>query len=205
MPGSPWAHLNRSFWPNWVRGAGTLMADALRAMQVSRRRCWRGAELHLVEASPVLRAAQRDRLAPWKDRLEISWHDNLGSLPEAPLLLVANEFFDALPVRQFQRGPEGWHERLVGLSGQDLCFVQGPAVSPHLIPAGLRDAAEGALVEVSSAAASLADEIGRRLAAEPGAALVVDYGHASHRSGTTLQALRGHAAHAVLQNPGRRT
>lgn len=182
-------------------GRGTLMADALRALQVLPP-LLEAAELHLVEASPVLRAAQHDRLAPWKDRLEISWHDNLGSLPESPLLLVANEFFDALPLRQFQRGPDGWHERLVGLSDQDLCFVQGPVVSPQLIPAGLREVAEGALVEVSSAAASLADEIGRRLAAEPGAALIIDYGHGCHRCGATLQGLRSHAAHAVLQDPG---
>ncbi len=182
-------------------GRGTLMADALRAMQVLPA-LLEAAELHLVEASPVLRKAQRDKLAPWQDRLKIIWHDNLGGLPEAPLLLVANEFFDALPLRQFQRGPEGWHERQIGLVDDDLCFVLGPAVSPHLIPAGLRDVAEDSLVEVSSAAASLADEIGRRLAANLGAALVIDYGHASHRCGATLQALRGHAAHEVLQDPG---
>lgn len=187
-------------------GRGTLMADALRAMGLLPALI-EAAEVHLVEASPVLREAQREKLAPWRDRLTVAWHDNLGSLPEAPLFLVANEFFDALPLRQFQRGPEGWHERLIGLDGDGMTeggldFVLGPLVSPHLIPAGLRDADDGALIEVSSAAASLAAEIGRRLADRPGAAIVIDYGHPRHRQGATLQALRGHAPHAVLENPG---
>ena len=184
-------------------GRGTLMADALRAM-AGVPELIAGAAVHLIEASPHLRTAQERALAPWRERLDLAWHDSLGSLPEGPTLLIANEFFDALPVRQFERSAAGWRERLVGQQGAGLCLTPGPAsaVNARLIPQGLQEAADGAVVEVSPAAASLADEIGRRLAARPGAALVIDYGHATHRPGATLQAVRRHAGHDILEAPG---
>ncbi len=189
-------------------GRGSLMADALRALRLVPD-LLAACELHLVEMSPVLRARQAEALAGASAAAPV-WHDNLGEVPEGAMILVANEFFDALPVRQFERTTEGWCERLVVVDPQSdpaepaLAFALSAPSSlyPKVLPAALRDAPPGALVEVSLAGLSIAQEIGRRVAAQPGAALIIDYGHADHRTGGTLQALRRHAAHEVLREPG---
>jgi SAM-dependent MidA family methyltransferase len=117
------------------------------------------------------------------------------------MLLVANEFFDALPIRQWQRDGAGWLERLVGLDAHGrLVFVPGPAGVPPVAPPG--DAAEGALFETCEPALAIAREIGRRLAAAPGAAALIDYGHGRSAAGDTLQALKAHAYAPVLADPG---
>jgi len=188
-------------------GRGTLLADALRAAR-GVPGFPKALHPHLVEASPALAARQRIALAPHEATLgrEPRWHASLGEVPEGPLLLIANEFFDALPVRQFERRPEGWCERRVALAedGATLVLAPGPP-SPAvaaLVPVPLRDSEVGSVVEVSSAAASTAAEIGRRLAAEGGVALIVDYGHDRPRCGATLQALSRHARRDILEAPG---
>jgi NADH dehydrogenase [ubiquinone] 1 alpha subcomplex assembly factor 7 len=194
-------------------GRGTLMADALRALAVAPG-CRAALRPQLVEISPALRARQRETLAAAgvgaSGGIEASWHQRLDRVPEGPLLVIANEFFDALPIRQFERRPEGWCERLVGLGrgGKGLAFALGsPGAPPDAlaqvpIPAELRAAPAGAVIEVSAPSIATAGEIGRRLAAHGGAALIVDYGHAAPRTGATLQAVRRHAAQAVLVEPG---
>ncbi|MFQ5775459.1 MAG: class I SAM-dependent methyltransferase [Kiloniellaceae bacterium] len=188
-------------------GRGTLLADALRAARVVPA-FLRALRLQLVEVSPALRARQRATLtaAARATGAAPHWHDGLEGVPDGPLLLIANEFFDALPVRQFERRPEGWCERVVTLApdGGSLAFALAPAgaQAAALVPAELREAPPGSLVEVSVPAIVLAGEIGRRLAAHGGAALVIDYGRARPRAGATLQALRRHAPHAVLADPG---
>ena len=156
-------------------GRGTLAADALRAM--------RGAgldpPLDLVESSPALRRAQAGRLPAAR------WHDDVSTLPESgPLLIVANEFFDALPVRQFARGG-----RELKVALEDGCFV--------------RDAA-AEIVEDSPAATAIAAGLARRLAAHGGAALIVDYGYERPASGDTLQAVSGHRFADPWEAPGSR-
>ena len=124
----------------------------------------------------------------------------MGTLPEAPLFLVANEFFDALPVRQFVRAGGLWRERVVGLSDGGLtCGLAGPGGVPEL---GYRDdVAEGGLVELCPAVPGIMGEIAARIAAFGGAALIVDYG--GWRSlGDTLQAVRGHGFADPLAAPG---
>jgi len=184
-------------------GRGTLMADALRALGVVPG-CRAALRPHLIEISPALRARQRETLGA--AGIDASWHARLDQLPEGPMLLVANEFFDALPIRQFERHAKGWCERLVALEpgGAELAFALGPPgpQAQVLIPAELHAAAPGAVVEVSAPAVAVAAEIGRRLATHGGAALIVDYGHGAPRVGATLQALRGHATHPVLSEPG---
>lgn len=182
-------------------GRGTLMADFLRAATTlpDFRRALR---LHLVEASPVLQAAQRDRLAVAAPRFVAGVDD----LPDGPLLLVANEFLDALPVRQLVRGGAHWAERLVALDddGCRLAFADG-AESPLLtllVPEAVRNSPAGTVVEVCPAAAALAAALGARLTRWPGAALLVDYGCATSRPGATLAAIRRHAPTAVLDDPG---
>ncbi len=201
-----WTRMGRPD-PVWLvelgPGRGTLMADALRALRMAPD-CRATLRPHLVEISPALRSRQRETLAA--TGTEACWHERLDQVPEGPLLLIANEFFDALPIRQFERRPEGWCERLVGLDtdGTSLAFALGPPgpLAQVLIPAELQAAAPGAVVEVSAPAIAIASEIGRRLAAYGGVALIVDYGHEAPQIGATLQAVRGHGAHPVLDEPG---
>ena len=181
-------------------GRGTLMADALRAAALAPE-FLAAAELHLIEVSPALRDRQRAALGT----RPVTWHEGLADLPEGPLLLVANEFFDALPVRQFERSAEGWCERMVVLDGAgELAFGLSPPspAAALLVPAALRDAPPGSLVEVSPGALGLAAALGRRIRDQGGAALIVDYGHTETATGISLQALRRHAPHGVLQDPG---
>ena len=181
-------------------GRGVLMADFLRAASgvAGFRQAMR---LHLVEASRVLRAEQGGRLGDASP----AWHAEIGEVPEGPMLLVANEFLDALPIRQLVRGQKHWAERLVAVAADGgLCFATG-AESPALslmVPPDRRDAAPGALVELCPAAATLAAEITERLSREPGAALFVDYGYAGGSTGSTLAAIGGHQAAALLEAPG---
>ncbi len=181
-------------------GRGTLMADLLRAAATlpAFRRALR---LYLVEASPVLRAEQQRRLAA----AEPQFVDSVEALPSGPLLVVANEFLDALPIRQLVRGHSQWAERLVGLDGDGrLAFVEGPE-SPALIllvPDARREAPPGTIIEICPAAAALAATLGERFARSPGAALFVDYGYFPSRYGPTLSGLRQHQPVGVLHDPG---
>jgi len=178
-------------------GRGTLMADMLRAAAVVPA-FGASVSVHLVEASPVLRARQAETL---RGRDPV-WHDSLASLPEAPLFLIANEFFDALPIRQFQRDPAGWRERQVALdAGGRLGFALSAPGPLALLDHRLADTVPGEIVEVCPSAAPIAAEIGRRIAAHGGAALIVDYGGWRSR-GDTLQAVKGHAWDDPLAHPG---
>ena len=179
-------------------GRGTLASDALRAMAVVPS-LLEALEIHLVEVNPRLRQEQELALAGHP----VAWHDSLVQVSEGPCLLLANEFFDALPLRQFERTPEGWRERLVGLSPDgELAFGLSGPVPQALIGDALADAAIGSVVELSPAAGSLAAAIGRRVAAGPGAALLVDYGYAVPPLKGTLQAVRAHAYSHPLESPG---
>ncbi|WP_238368011.1 class I SAM-dependent methyltransferase [Mesobacterium pallidum] len=178
-------------------GRGTLMVDVLRAT--------RGVpgfhaalRLHLVEASPTLRAAQAETLAGQAP----TWHDSVDTLPEdAPLLLVANEFFDALPIRQFQRDGDGWRERHVGLDGTTLTLGLGPAAPRPELAARLEDTTDGDIVETCPAAAPITSAIAQRIATQGGAALIIDYGDWTSL-GDTFQALRAHEPTDPFAAPG---
>lgn len=174
-------------------GRGTLMADILRAA-VMVPGFLAAAEVHLVETSPALRAKQAVTLQD----IQPIWHDDLTSLPEdAPLLLVANEFLDALPIHQYVRGSTQWHERVVVQEGKDFAFATGPAVEIKAPPAR-----EGDLFEIGEAARDIAALIGQKLQAQGGAALLIDYGHDFSAMGDTLQAVRQHAFAPVLEKLG---
>jgi SAM-dependent MidA family methyltransferase len=173
-------------------GRGTLAADALRAM----RSAGLAPDVHLVETSPVLRAAQAERLP------QAQWHDDLTTLPtDRPLLIAANEFFDALPARQLIRGQSGWHERLVGHDGTRFVPGAGPAVPDTAIPAPLRDAPEG-ILETSPASLASVRDVAHRIAAQGGAALIIDYGHDRTSAGETLQAVKAHKYADPWVEPG---
>ena len=179
----------------WIEGArlvelgpgrGTLMADMLRVLA----RCGIEPEVWLVETSPSLRAEQKKRVpgASWARRLE--------EVPDGPLIVVANEFFDALPVRQYLETPEGWRERRVGVIDGRLAWgLSGP------LP--IRPEVEG-WCEISTPAEEVAGQIAARLACFGGASLLIDYGYRSSNrpGGPTLQAMRGGALVDPLAAPG---
>ncbi len=178
-------------------GRGTLMADAIRAAEVMPDFA-DAVRLHLVETSPVLRRRQAAALA----ETVATWHDDVTSIPPGPAIVIANEFLDALPIRQFQRSADGWHERRVDIDGDGLRFVL-TAVAVPLFPSVLAAAADpGAIVEVCPAAIAIVDALARRLVADGGAVLIIDYGHAAGGVGETLQAVRRHAYADVLEAPG---
>lgn len=177
-------------------GRGTLMADALRAT--------RGVpgfhaaiDLHLVDINEALRGAQQAALGAFHP----TWHERFDAVPAGPLLLVANEFFDALPVRQFERTSSGWRERMIGLAadGETLTFALAPGATPFapFLPA----AQPGAQAELCEAGRALIAAIGARVQRDGGWALIVDYGYDTGH-GTSLQAVRDHRGVGVLDRPG---
>ncbi len=181
-------------------GRGTLMADALRAAKLMPD-FLAAIRLHLVEVSPALRDRQAETLKDWA----VEWHAELAALPAGPMLLIANEFFDALPIRQIERTADGWCERLVGLNAAGRLEFALSAPSPAcalLVPEALRDTPPGGVVEISPAALNIASEIARRIAAHAGAALIIDYGRCESAAGPSLQAVRQHQSYAVLEDPG---
>jgi NADH dehydrogenase [ubiquinone] 1 alpha subcomplex assembly factor 7 len=184
-------------------GRGTLLSDALRATRgVSGFHA--ALDLHLVEIHRDLRTVQRVALTGFSPR----WHDRFEEVPaDAPLLLVANEFLDALPIRQLVRQPWGWAERMVGLAraGTELAFASAPGKSPlaSLLPDPVRAIDHfGSIAEISPAVTSLTSDIARRIATDRGAALIIDYGYNSGTHGDTLQALRAHKAAGVFEAIG---
>lgn len=183
-------------------GRGTLMADALRAMQVVPE-FLEGLELVLVEASPAMRTIQAERLKDWTG--QIHWAAQFDdSLRDRPLYLLANEFFDALPIRQFVKTARGWCERMVTSSPSGtLAFALSPIAVPESdIPSGRADAPEGGVYEVSSAGESLIEDIAGAIAEQGGAALITDYGYDRPDFGETLQAVADHSFSAILDAPG---
>lgn len=181
-------------------GRGTLMADILRVARL-RPAFLEAATVELVETSPHLRDLQRQTLAGAP--LPVTWHDGIDDLPEGPLLVVANEFFDALPIRQLVRTADGWRERMVGLDDAGkLAFGLGPVHFPEAGRADLGTAPEGAVLELQPAATAVMTALAGRLVREGGAALAIDYGYEGPAFGDTLQAVRGHAYADVLEDPG---
>jgi len=172
-------------------GRGTLMADALRAITGVMPAFRAALRLHLVEQSPALRAAQAAALPD----VGPIWHDGVDSLPPGPALILANEFLDALPIRQFVRRGDDWRERFV----QAGAFVEAAAEPAPPLPA---EAPEGAVQEICEPARALAAALGARLASEGGAALFIDYGPARSGFGESLQALSAHRAADPLASPG---
>lgn len=178
-------------------GRGTLMADALRAMRRMPGMA-EAASVHLVETSPVLRVAQRKRVP------QANWHMHVDELPDRPLFLIANEFFDALPVTQYQRTDRGWCERFVGCTEGRFAPILAPVpiANDGTLPAAMRAAREGEIAEISPASTAVAEAISVRIASRGGAALIVDYGHASSAPGDTLQAVRDHKFADPFDAPG---
>ena len=178
-------------------GRGTLMADILRATRAVPG-FHAALSVHLVETSPALRAVQAKTLG----RDDVTWHDSVEDLPDAPLYAVANEFFDALPVRQVERAEgEVWRERCVGLQNGALTLGLSEAAPLPALAHRLQDTRPGDVVEFSAPAQAVAATLGARIKARGGVAVIVDYG--DWRSlGDTFQALKNHQPVDPFTNPG---
>ena len=182
-------------------GRGTLMADVLRAVSVVMPEFRAALAVHLVETSPRLIARQRETL-PGLD-VPLAWHRDLADVPEGPAIVIANEFFDALPVHQAVKTPDGWHVRMVGVAAGRLVFMASPDAMPgfeHILPETLHEAPEGAVYEWRDD--HIITELAQRLVRDGGAAIIVDYGHAESAAGETLQAVRSHRYADPLAEPG---
>lgn len=181
-------------------GRGTLIEDALHAMAQM------GADLSrfkitLAEVSPVLIAEQKERLSEFSPH----WIENLDALAEdgPPLVVIANEFFDALPIKQYQKAGADWHERLIGLQDHRRVYGLDPNPIPETsLPASVHGAPEGAIFESAAIAAEIMADLGTRLTRRGGALLAIDYGYAATQTGDTFQAVAGHAPADPLAGPG---
>lgn len=181
-------------------GRGTLMADVVRTLYAAAPHFLLDAEIVMVEASPVLAAQQKEKLK--SVAAPISWQAQFDdSLCDRPLFLIANEFFDCLPIRQFVKTERGWCERMVGLKDGELAFVLAPEPSA-VQPIHGEAAPLGGVYEVAPAATASIQEIARALNAQGGGALIVDYGYQETEFGETLQAIANGKFAELLSAPG---
>ena len=174
-------------------GRGTLARDALNTAA----RYDFAPQVHFVETSATLRGLQRAAFPNCRH------HHDTSTLPDdAPLLIVANEFFDALPVHQLVSAADGWFERMVALEGDAFTFVAGKERMNHLVPPGWVRASQGTMIESCPAAAAVMGDLAQRLAQQGGAAVIIDYGQTELRAGSTVQALKSHQKVDVFAHPG---
>jgi SAM-dependent MidA family methyltransferase len=183
-------------------GRGTMMADMLRVIRRLAPRLYDIATVHLVETSDKLSKVQSETLSEHAGK--VSWHQGFDEVPAGFLLLAANEFFDAVPIRQFIKTSSGFRERLVGLGEDDeLAFTVGfGGVDPALLPENHGNQPRGAIAEVAPTRAAIMQAISDRLFAGGGTALFVDYGHLEAGFGDTLQAVLDHQFDPPLAHPG---
>lgn len=175
-------------------GRGTLMVDAIRATK-GVAGFHDAMQVHLVETSPKLRAIQASQLP------SATWHDTIESLPDQPLFVIANEFFDALPIRQFVRDGTGWRERMVGSREGKLQLGLSAPAPLAMLEHRLHDTKDGDLIEYCPALPSICNILGTRINTHSGAALIIDYGD-WQSLGDTLQALKKHKKTNPLDTPG---
>ncbi len=183
-------------------GRGTLMADVLRAAKAAPEFLV-GLEVVLVEASPVLQQVQAAKLSG--SGVNVRWISHFDdSLTDRPLFVLANEFFDALPIRQYVKTQTGWRERMIVAKDENLDFALAPLPTPSaIIPASRAGAPDGGAYEVSPASTALVETIAQTIAEKGGGALLLDYGYGEESGfGETLQAVGGHAFADVLAEPG---
>jgi SAM-dependent MidA family methyltransferase len=181
-------------------GRGTMMADALRALRVLPP-LYQSLSLHLVEINPVLRDRQNATLSGVRS---IAWHDSIDEVPDGPAVILANEYFDVLPIHQVVKRETGWHERVVEIDGNGM-LVFGAAAEPMprfeiLLPPLVRAAPIGAVFEWRPDAEIM--KIASRVRDQDGAALIIDYGHLRSDAGDTFQAIFRHSFTDPLKNPG---
>lgn len=180
-------------------GRGTMMSDALRALRVVPM-LNQAVSVHLVEINAKLREKQRATLSG----RNVQWYDSLAEVPNGPAIILANEYFDVLPVRQMVKRDNRWHERIVKLNDTgDLAFDVADEPTQHfdlLVPPLVNAAPDGAMFEWRTDTEMMT--LASRVRDDGGAALVIDYGHLRSDAGDTLQAVARHTYADPLENPG---
>jgi NADH dehydrogenase [ubiquinone] 1 alpha subcomplex assembly factor 7 len=181
-------------------GRGTMMADALRALRVLPP-LYQALSVHLVEINPVLREKQKAALSGTRT---VTWHNSIDEVPDGPAVILANEYFDVLPVHQAVKRASGWHERTVEIDGNGkLAFGAAADPTPRfevLLPPLVRVAPVGAVFEWRPGTEIM--KIATRMRDQGGAALIIDYGHVRSDAGDTFQAIARHSFADPLKNPG---
>lgn len=177
-------------------GRGTLMADLLRATAPVED-FQDAISVHFVETSKQLRARQAENVPT------AHWLDTLADVPEGPMLLVANEFFDALPIHQYEKRDGNWHERMVGTDAGELGFMLGPCGAQFALASDtLKASADGSILEVCPSALSVIGDISDRLNKYGGAAIIIDYGYRQSAVGDSFQAMQNHSYVDAFAEPG---
>ena len=181
-------------------GRGTMMADALRALRVLPP-LYQSVSVHMVEINPVLRDKQTATLSGVRN---VAWHDSIDEIPEGPAIILANEYFDVLPIHQAVRRENGWHERVVEIDDTGkLIFGAAPEPIPRfevLLPPLVRAAPIGAVFEWRPDLEIM--KLATRVRDQDGAALIIDYGHLRSDAGDTFQAVARHSFTDPLSAPG---
>ena len=183
-------------------GRGTLMSDVLRCLSQLHPH-FEVVSVHMVERSVNLRAAQMAKLEPFSSTPK-QWYENLSDVPAGPSLLIANEFLDCLPVRQFVKTDQAWHERVVSLdeTGQ-FCFAVGEQMPKGMIvPDRFVEAGPGSIFEFCPDFEGLVDTLHHLAQKQPFAGLFIDYGFEGPALGETLQALHRHKMVSPFIHPG---
>lgn len=183
-------------------GRGTMMTDILRVIQKLAPSLYAQLQVHLVESSERLQKVQSQSVVEHK--FKTTWHDSLETVPEGFTLAVANELFDAIPMRQFVATGQGFRERMVALDEQDnLTFAAGVAtLDPVSLPAGYDTARTGSIFELAPARDAIMQQLSERIRSFGGTALIIDYGHMATSLGDTLQAVYQHQFDPPLAHPG---
>ena len=182
-------------------GRGALMADVLRTLKQLRPKHFERLDVAMVETSPRLRQIQTKAIAAYKIAV---FHDSIATLSETtPLLVMGNEFLDALPTRQYVKVGAAWRERMIAVQDGKLAYALGAStLAPNELPEGASKAEEGAIFEIAPARTAVVEELATRVKSQGGAGLLIDYGHTKSGFGDTLQAMRAHKFAPVLETPG---
>ena len=183
-------------------GRGTLMADMLRTLGKLDPTLKQSLSVHMVEVSPRLTALQQDKLA--NSGFRVTWHETIATLPKTQAGIIANELFDAIPIRQFIKSDTDWNEVAIKIDADGkLDFAASPAsLDRKILPVGHELQLGGSIFEYAPAREALMQDLGQHIHAYGGFGLFIDYGHAAPGFGDTLQALKDHAYANILENPG---
>ncbi len=181
-------------------GRGVLMQDILRATKHIEgfHACL---SIVMVEQSSALQKVQKDRLIPIHNKIE--WHETIDRLLPKPTLIVANEFFDALPIYQYVKANGAVHERVIGLENDALCFTLGAkGVNTQAVIEIAAHESDGKVIEASPASVHIVEQLAAHTTVHGGAALLIDYGYEMPACGDTLQAVKAHQYHPILEDVG---
>ncbi|VFQ63783.1 unnamed protein product [Cuscuta campestris] len=206
-------------------GRGTLMADLLRGTSKFKN-FTESLHVHLVECSPALQKLQycalkcqnkndtagnvEEHITSTLKGAQVSWHATLEQVPTgSPTIIITHEFYDALPVHQFQRVSHGWREKMIDVAEDSrFRFVLSPQPTPSILYlmkrlkwANNEEIAKLKQVEVCPKSMDLTQTIADRIGSDGGGALIIDYGMNSTVS-DSLQAIRKHKFVDILDNPG---